>query len=370
MATSEQARAVGIRDVARLAGVSPATASRVLNGSTTVAAGLRERVLEAASSLGYRPNTLARSLRRQRTQTIGVIVSDIANPHHSEAVRVMEDEASRAGWRLVLCNSDERVDKQRAYLRLLADERVGGVILSAADRAGSGVDALLDLGIPVLAFDRVIDDPRVDAVTCDNEGGVQELTSHLARLGHRRIAFVGGPAHVATGSARLAGYRAAMREAHLRPVMAVGGFRADRAEAATRRLLARSPRPTALVVANNTMAVGTLRAVRETGLRVPDDVAIASVDDPVWAELVEPPLTALAQPVRAMAEVAVRLVLERVSGERNELVRVVLPMELRLRRSSGRPASDDGAKGEEQRRHPGAQRPQEGRRVDGRAGAR
>jgi DNA-binding LacI/PurR family transcriptional regulator len=150
----------------------------------------------------------------------------------------------------------------------------------------------------------------------------------------------------------------------------VGGFRADRAEAATRRLLARSPRPTALVVANNTMAVGTLRAVRETGLRVPDDVAIATVDDPVWAELVEPPLTALAQPVRAMAEVAVRLVLERVSGERNELVRVVLPMELRLRRSSGRPASDDGAKGEEQRRHPGAQRPQEGRRVDGRAGAR
>src|SRR5262245_29453747 len=120
MATTTHGRAVGIRDVARLAGVSPATASRALNGSVTVGSGLRERVLEAAGSLGYRPNSLARSLRRQRTDTLGVIVSDIANPHHSEAVRVMEDEASRAGWRLVLCNSDERVDKQRAYLRLLA----------------------------------------------------------------------------------------------------------------------------------------------------------------------------------------------------------------------------------------------------------
>lgn len=326
---------MGIRDVARLARVSPATASRVLNGSTTVAEDLRVRVLGAATRLGYRPNSLARSLRRQRTDTIGVIVSDISNPHHSEAVRVMEDAASRAGWRLVLCNSDERVDKQRTYLRLLADERVGAVILSAADEAGSGADALLDLGIPVVAFDRAIDDPRVDAVTCDNEAGVRALTRHMVDLGHRRIAFLGGPTHVATGSARLAGYRAAMREAHLRTLTGSGDFRTDRAETATRRLLARSPRPTALVVANNTMAVGALLAVRDAELRIPDDIALATVDDPVWADLIEPPLTALAQPVRAMAEAAVRLALERVAGKRREAIRLVLPMELRIRRSSG-----------------------------------
>lgn len=333
----EQDRPVGIRDVARRAGVSPATASRALNGSVAVSEELRRRVLDAAASLGYRPNNLARSLRRQRTETIGIIVSDIANPHHSEAVRVMEDAASQAGWRVVLCNSDERVDKQRAYLRLLADERVGAVILSAADEAGSGIEALLDLGIPVVAFDRVIDDPRVDAVTCDNEAGVRALTRHLLDLGHRRIAFVGGRLHVATGSERLAGYRAAMREAGIRPVVEDADFRADRAEVATRRLLARASRPTALVVANNTMAVGALRVIRATGLRVPDDVALATVDDPVWAELVDPPLTALAQPVRAMAEEAVRRALKRVSGDRRPAMRLVLPMELRIRRSSGSP---------------------------------
>lgn len=335
--TSED-RPVGIRDVATRAGVSPATASRALNGSATVSLELRSRVLEAAGALGYRPNNLARSLRRQRTDTIGVVVSDIANPHHSEAVRVMEDAASLAGRRLVLCNTDERVDKQRSYLGLLADERVGAVILSAADAAGSGTEALLSLGIPVVAFDRVIDDPRVDAVTCDNQGGVVTLTQHLIGLGHRRIGFVGGRHRVATGAERLAGYRTAMRAAGLRPMVEDGDFRADEAVVATRRLLARAVRPSAIVVANNTMAVGTLRAVREAGLRVPDAIALATVDDPVWAELVDPPLTALAQPVRAMAEAAVRLALERVAGARREVVRLVLPMELRIRRSSGPPS--------------------------------
>ncbi|MET0771695.1 MAG: LacI family DNA-binding transcriptional regulator [Candidatus Limnocylindrales bacterium] len=337
MPDTREDRPVGIRDVATRAGVSPATASRALNGTATVSSELRARVLEAAGALGYRPNNLARSLRRQRTDTIGVIVSDIANPHHSEAVRVMEDAASRAGWRLILCNTDERVDKQRSYLELLADERVGAVILSAADAAGSGTDALLDLGIPVVAFDRVIDDPRVDAVTCDNQAGVHALTEHLIGLGHLRIGFVGGRPRVATGAERLEGYRSAMRAAGLRPMVEDGEFRADDAEVAARRLLGRAGRPTAIVVANNTMAVGTLRAVREAGLAVPRDVALATVDDPVWAELVDPPLTALAQPVRAMAEAAVRLVLERVNGKRQEVVRLVLPMELRFRRSSGPP---------------------------------
>src|SRR5688572_429029 len=160
----DDARPTGIRDVARLAGVSPATVSRVLNGSETVAEDLRRRVFDAAERAGYRPNRIARNLRRQKADMIGVIVSDIDNPHFSEAVRVIEDEAYRSGYRLLLCNSDERADKQRSYLQMLADERVQGVILSPADAAGIGSNALLDLGIPVVAFDRVIDDPRADAV--------------------------------------------------------------------------------------------------------------------------------------------------------------------------------------------------------------
>lgn len=336
----EDGQPVGIRDVARIAGVSPATVSRVLNGSEKVAEDLRRRVFEAAERAGYRPNRIARNLRRQKADMIGVIVSDIDNPHFSEAVRVIEDEAFRAGYRVLLCNSDERSDKQRSYLQMLADERVQGVILSPADAVGSGTDALFDLGIPVVAFDRVIDDPRADAVIADNEDGIRRLTEHFIWLGHRRIAFVGGRSHVETGASRLAGYLSAVRASGIVPFTVEGEFRADRAEAAVRELLERGVRPTAIVIANNVMAIGTMRALRSAGLRVPHDVAIAAVDDPIWAELVDPPLTALAQPVRMLAETAMRLMVERIEGGRTEARRVVLPMELRIRRSSGGPVAE------------------------------
>ena len=336
---------VGIRDVARIAGVSPATVSRVLNGSETVADDLRRRVFDAAERAGYRPNRIARNLRRQKADMIGVIVSDIDNPHFSEAVRVIEDEAFRAGYRLLLCNSDERSDKQRSYLRMLADERVQGVILSPADAAGSGSEALLDIGIPVVAFDRVIDDARADAVVCDNEDGLRRLTEHFIWLGHKQIAYVGGRSHVETGASRLAGYLAAIRAAGLVPFTVEGEFRAERAEAAVGELLARGVRPSSIVVANNVMAIGTMRALRTAGLKIPTNVAIGAVDDPIWAELVDPPLTALAQPVRTLAETAMRLMVERIEGGRTEARRVVLPMELRIRQSSGGPVGGGEAAG-------------------------
>lgn len=332
---SAKARPAGIRDVARLAGVSPATVSRALNGSETVGIDLRKRVFNAAERAGYRPNRIAQNLRRQRADMIGVIVSDIENPHFSGGVRVMEDAAFRSGYRVLLCNTDERVDKQRMYLRLLADERVQGVILSPADAGGTGCEALLTLGIPVVAFDRVIEDPRVDTVTCDNVEGVRRLTEHMIWLGHTRIAFVAGGSHVATGASRLSGYLEAIRAAGLVPFTVEGDFRSDRAEGAVRDLLKRGIHPSAMVVANNMMTIGTMRALRAAGLRVPDDVALSAVDDPIWAELMDPPLTTLAQPVRAMAEAAMQLLLERIEHGRHEARHVVLPMELRVRNSSG-----------------------------------
>src|SRR4051812_46367406 len=162
--TDGRSAGASIREVARLARVSPATVSRVLNGSETVNEDYRRRVLDAVASVDYRPNRLARNLRRQKVEMIGVVVSDIENPHFSETVRVIEDEAYAAGYRVLLCNSDETLEKQRAYLGMLADERVQGVILSPADRLGSGVEELLALDIPVVAFDRMLEDERTDAV--------------------------------------------------------------------------------------------------------------------------------------------------------------------------------------------------------------
>jgi LacI family transcriptional regulator len=341
------ARVMNIREVARLAEVSPATVSRVLNDSASVRDENRARVMRAVEQLDYRPNRLARNLRRRQATAIGVVVSDIANPHFGEAVRVVEDAAFRAGYRVLLCNTDETPAKQREYLRMLADERVQGVIVSPADRAGTGVEALLRLGIPVVAFDRMIDDPRTDSVVCDNIEGVRRATEHLIWLGHERIAYVGGRADVETGAERLEGYLRAMRSSGHVPVTVDGGFRTAPAETAVADLLARAEsRPTALIVANNLMTLGALTAIGAAGLRVPHDVALVGVDDPAWAKLIDPPLTTLSQPVRDIGATAMRLLAERIDGRRTEARRAVLPLRLEVRRScglrsSGSPTKED-----------------------------
>jgi DNA-binding LacI/PurR family transcriptional regulator len=324
-----------IRHVAELAQVSPATVSRVLNGSLKVREEHRRRVLDAVAKIDYRPNRLARNLRLQKAETIGVIVPDIENPHFSEAVRVFEDAAFSAGYRVLLCNTDETVEKQRAYLQVLADERVLGVIVAPADSRGTGLEPLLDLGIPVVAFDRMVADPRTDVVICDNTDATRRATEHLIWLGHERIAYVSGRPDVETGAERLEGYTAAMRVAGLTPFSVNGAFRPDVAEREVAAIMTIETRPTALVVANNQMAIGALRAIKHAGLQIPGEVAIVAVDDPLWAELVDPPLTVLAQPVRKMATLAIELLLERIEGRRSDPARIVLPLELRIRASCG-----------------------------------
>jgi LacI family transcriptional regulator len=324
-----------IRSVAELAQVSPATVSRVLNGSPKVRDEHRRRVLAAIERVGYRPNRLARNLRRQQAETIGVLVPDIENPHFSEAVRIFEDAAYRRGYRVLLCNTDETSAKQQAYVRVLADERVLGVIIASADKTGAGLEPLFELGIPIVAFDRLVMDERADAVLCDNANGTRQATEHLIWLGHDRIAYVGGRPDIDTGAERLSGYIDAMRAAGLTPFSVNAEFRTTIAEREVSALVALANRPTALVVANNLMAIGALRAIRQAGLGVPDDVAVVAIDDPPWAELVDPPLTVMAQPVRRMAETAISLLLERIEGRRTESVRMVLPLDSRIRRSCG-----------------------------------
>ncbi|MBX6765212.1 MAG: LacI family DNA-binding transcriptional regulator [Rubrobacteraceae bacterium] len=324
-----------MRDVAERAGVSPATVSRVLSGSPSVRPDYRERVLRAAKELGYRPNLLASNLRKQKAQTIGVVVSDIENPHFTEMVRAVEDEAYRRGYRVILCNTDENPEKQRSYLEMLLAERVLGVILSPSDPEDGEIGELLDLGIPVVAFDRTVADERADAVVVDNAGGVRMATERFISFGHEQIGLISGSEKIETGSERLAGYREAILAAGLEPMVAYGGFRIEEGKEATRKLLSEERGLTALIVNNNLMTIGALGALRERGLRVPQDMALIAVDDPFWAELIEPPLTTLAQPVRRMADCAMKMMLERISGERTEPRRAVFEFELRVRGSCG-----------------------------------
>jgi LacI family transcriptional regulator len=323
-----------IKDVAARAGVSTATVSRALAGNHQVKPELRARILTAVAELGYRPNRLASNLRRRTTETVGVVVSDIENPHFTQVVRAIEDAAYKRGYRVLLCNTDENADKQRAYLEVLRAERVVGVIIAPSDPADTAISELLDAGIPVVAFDRRVDDARADAVVLDNTRGTRLLTDHLIALGHERIGFIAGLPHIQTGKERLAGYKEAMRLRGLQVVWADGAFRIQQATDATNYLLEQDGL-TALVVANNLMTIGALRALRARSLRVPDDVALVAVDNPPWADLIDPALTTLAQPIRPMAECAFCLLLERIRRERTKPRTEVYPFELIVRQSCG-----------------------------------
>lgn len=320
-------------DVARLAGVSTATVSRVFNDDTSVRPAKREAVLRAIATTGYQPNRVAANLRRQKAEMIGVLVSDIENPHFAEMVRAVEDGAHRNGYRVLLCNTDEQPDKQRDYLRVLAAERVGGVILSPSGPAAPEISQLLDHGTAIVAVDRAVDDPRAAAVTVRNREGARMATAHLIALGHQRIGLLAGLSGVETGDERRAGYLDALAAAQLEPAIAYGRFRVGASREATHRLLASGV--TAIVAGNNLAGAGALQAVREAGVVVPDDVALVTFDDPFWAALTDPPLTALAQPVPAMAEAAVELLLERIRSPSRPPRHVVLDLELRVRESCG-----------------------------------
>jgi LacI family transcriptional regulator len=341
--------AARIVDVARRAQVSPATVSRVFNGSRGVKALHRERVLRAIDELDYRPNLLARNLRRQKAGMIGVLVSDIENPHFTAMVRAVEDATYRLGYRVLLCNTDESAEKQRAYLEMLAAERALGVILAPSDPAGKEIETVLDLGIPIVAFDRPVDDPRADAVVADNLDAGRQATAYLLAAGHARIGFIGDPG-VETCVARQAGYEGAMRAAGLPSRVTDGRSRIAGGAEATEELvrdeateelvrdeateeLVRDEATTALVVANNLMAIGALRVLRARGLRVPDRMSMVAIDDPFWAAIVEPPLTVLAQPVRQMAERVVALLLERIETGRMDGRRDVFACDLIERES-------------------------------------
>jgi len=327
-----------IDDIARLAGVSSATVSRVLSGSQVVSPATRRRVEAVVSRFGYQPNRLARNLRNGHSDVIGVIVSDIENPHFATMVRAMEDAVYQRGKRLVLCNTSEDAAKQASYLGVMAVERVLGVMLSPSDPDDPEVGRLIDLGIPIVAFDRAVADPRADSVTAGNWSAAQVATEVLFDGGHRRIGFVAGRSGVQTGDDRLAGYLEAIATVGLVPAVAWGDFSLEGGRAATEALLATVPRPTALVIGNNQMTLGAMELLRRSGLRVPEDMAIVAFDDPPWASLVDPPLTVLSQQLRPMARAAVELLFQRIADPLPPPTHLRFDFELRVRRSSG-PAS-------------------------------
>ncbi len=323
-----------IKEVAEYARVSVASVSRVMAGHTGVTAATRQRVLDAIKALDYRPDLAARRLRSRRTDTVGLIVSDIRNPFFTEVSRAVEDIAYQNRMRVILCNADEDPEKEAFYLDLMRDENVSGVILSPTlpTLARFRLD---DYPFPVVLVDRCDRDTAADAVVLDNSDSAYRLTSHLIEQGHRRIAFIYG-ATSATGRQRHEGYATAMATHGLETLAKAVPATVDAARSAAGEWISRRPLPDALVASNGLFLLGVTEALQAAKLRFPNQIALAGFDDLPWTRLVEPGITVIAQPTYDLGRAAIDLLLQRIAQPAQAMRRVMLRGELRERGSSAK----------------------------------
>jgi len=327
---------VRIKDVARRAGVSSATVSRVLANKPHVSQEMRERVLAAVEELGYQANRVARSLRAQRAAIIGLIISDIQNPFFTSLVRAVEDVAYQHEYGVFLCNSDEDIEKERLYIDLLHAERVAGVVISPTRETNNPSRKLVKANTPVVAVDRRMLDLEVDTVVSDNVGAASDIVSHLISDGYRRIAAVVGPPTITTGRERLEGFSQALK-AHGLPflphLVRMGLPKENLGYQFTGELLDLPEPPTALFTGNNLLTVGALRAIHERGLCIPDDIALVAFDEMNWMSLVRPTLTVVAQPTYELGQTAADLLLKRIEDGNRAIQEIVLKPTIFIRQS-------------------------------------
>ncbi|MGV9801533.1 LacI family DNA-binding transcriptional regulator [Mycobacterium sp. NPDC003449] len=309
---------VTIREVATKAGVSLGTASRVLSGHPATSPEARMRVTEAAAALGYRPNAQARSLRLTRTHTIGLLVSDVRNPFFADVAHAAEQSALDADYVTLLGNANEDVTQQDRYLETFLTQRVDGVVLTPQGRGSGILDTLIASGMPVVFADRTVDGIDVPHVTTDCRAGLDAAIAHLAAAGHRRIAFIGGPDSISTGRDRHIAFLEALPRHGLTvhpELVTCGDFREESGIEATERLLAGPDRPTAILAADNLMAVGALTAIRRHHLHSGCDIELIAFDDIDWFAHVDPPLSVIAHDPGAIGRHAVSLLLEVIKGD-------------------------------------------------------
>ena len=331
-----------IEDVARRAGVSKSLVSLVMRGSRHVSGARRAAVLRAAARLGYRPNAMARGLVQRRTRTLGVMLSDLHNPFFADVVEGIQDQAGRAGYK-VLINTGNRVAVQEAEaFETLLQLRVDGVILAGL-LVESAPIAEASREVPVLLVGREAHAPSLDSVTNDDLAGAVLAVEHCAALGHRRIAHIDGGGG-AGAAARRAGYEAAMRRLRLarHAVVAPGSVTEVGGHRGALVLLDRRPPPTAIFAANDLAAIGALNAIEERGLRVPDDVSLVGYDNTSLAALRHISLTTVHQPRVEMGQMAVITLLERVEHVRTRPRRTVLAPRLVVRGTTSPPRARGG----------------------------
>ncbi len=340
-----------ITDVATEAGVHPSTVSRVLNDHATASAKwgafapeTRQRVLAAADRLGYRPSAIARSLRLQRTLTLGMLVPDIRNPFFSSIIKGAEDAALERGYNIILCNSNDEPQREATYLRVLRERQVDGLLIASSQMADDTIAGLREEAFPFVLLNRATRSTEDLAVVVDNHAAAVEVVGHLAALGHRRVGHIAGPQNTTTGVDRREGYRAGVLAYGLddepQLVIEADAFSEEAGQQALRIMLAGPARPTAVFAANDLIAIGMLQRLREIGAHVPGDLSIVGFNDIPLAGLLEPALTTVRVPQLAMGVAGAHLLIDRLEGRPIAEVRLTMPTELVLRASTAAPMTD------------------------------
>lgn len=327
-----------VRAVAKLAGVSPMTVSRVINHSASVSEETRQKVLRAIAELDYVPNRLASGLSSSRSGMLGLVVPDVVNPYFTLILRGAEAAARRAGYRLLVCDTENDPRREREYLEELVSYRVDGLLVAPARESSKvGLLPLLRRGFPFVLIDRSISNLDCDLVQSDNVAGARRLTEHLIAVGHRRIAHLVDSDDNSTGRERLQGYREALHAAGIEAsdsllfhtsVDRIGGYRA------VQSMLATQPWPTAIFAVNNMTAVGAMEALRERGLGVPGDIGLVCFDDVEHLAVLSPFLTVMDQPAETFGTLAAQMLVERIEGKAGQSGRrIVLQSQLIVRES-------------------------------------
>ena len=335
-------RSANVKDVAAAARVSLGTVSNVLNRPELVSAGTRHRVEEAMRELGFVRNESARQLRAGHSRTLAYVMLDASNPFFTDVARGIEDATENRDLSVFSCNSDNRADRELAYLTRLQQQRVQGILITPVNPNEPALEEIARQGTPIVIVDRVSDVAAHCSVAVDDAHGGRLAVEHLLDLGHQRIAFVGGPMRIGQVRDRLSGARQALAEAGRSPddlvVVETEALTADEGRSAGERIagMARRSRPTAAFCANDLLALGLLQQCVALGVGVPDDLAIVGYDDIDFAALAAVPLTSVRQPRRELGRTAAELLLDEASNPAHEHQQVLFTPELVARASTRR----------------------------------
>ncbi len=325
-----------IQEVAKLAGVSPSTVSRALNNHPGISERTRQRIIEVAKKLHYKPNYRGQILTTRSTKNIGLLITDITNPFFPELVRGAEEKASEAGYTILLGNTSESEEKETNYLDLFSRGPVDGVIISASRISNEHIINLAEEGLPIVVINRILEHPKISYVSVDMEKGGYLATKYLVNLGHSRIAFINGPSLSEAAKRRLSGYKKALIESRIRYNPNLVSFNTPTAESGYReavKLLYTKDPPSAIFTYNDLMAFGVIKAAKELSIKIPEELSIIGFDNIFFSNFTDPPLTTVKQPKEELGRKAVELLLKLMKGERQNLV---LEPELIIRNTTSR----------------------------------